>query len=226
MRDPASQIDVRRLGPIEGRSELCRAFDALGPGEALILETGDPRPLLEGLQANRALQFDWNVLEAGPERFRINVRRRVVAGPRTVAELLGEDHRRLDGIVTDVKRRLAEGDFGEARAEFATFVCGLQRHIEAEEEVLFPALESAIGVTDGPTAVMRSEHLEIRRLMELAATALEDENASASAGAIGALTGILLAHNGKEERILYPMADRSAGDDRAREELVRRIQAV
>ena len=50
----------------------------------------------------------------------------------------------------------------------AEFTCGLSRHINVEEGVLFPTFEQMTGMTTGPTTVMRSEHVEIRRLMERA----------------------------------------------------------
>jgi hypothetical protein len=41
---------------------------------------------------------------------------------------------------------------------------------------------------------------------------------------LAALTARIYAHNGKEERILYPAADRAIGDATL-EELVRRLQS-
>ena len=55
--------------------------------------------------------------------------------------LLGRDHRRLDSILADAKRCLVAGDLPRASARFAEFRDGLDRHIAAEEEILFPAFE-------------------------------------------------------------------------------------
>ncbi|MGH7673776.1 MAG: hemerythrin domain-containing protein, partial [Gemmatimonadales bacterium] len=90
----------------------------------------------------------------------------ITTAPEGLTQLLGLDHRRLDGILADAKRRLAAGDVARARVRFAEFRSGLERHIAMEEEIVFPAFEALSGAAGGgPTRVMRAEHAEIRRLM-------------------------------------------------------------
>ena len=145
----------------------------------------------------------------------------------TVSELLGEDHRRLDAVLGDAKRRLREGAAGAAAERFAAFRAGLERHIEVEERDLFPAFEERTGMRGaGPTEVMRAEHREIQRLLGEIAAALAREGSPDCTALFGALTGVLLAHNGKEEKILYPMSDRVLEDSPARAEILRRIRAL
>lgn len=142
----------------------------------------------------------------------------------TVTGLLQGDHERLDAIVGDVQRRASEGAFADARERFADFASGLRRHIEVEEQLLFPTFEAATGMKGrGPTAVMRVEHVEIRRLLDEVTAALEAADAAALRSSAAALTGLLGAHNEKEERVLYPMADQALGQ-RA-EELVGQMRA-
>ena len=83
----------------------------------------------------------------------------------TFTAVLGEDHRRLDGLLADAKRALRADEIERASALFSTFRDGLERHIVAEEEVLIPAFETLTGVAAGPTRVMRAEHAEIRALL-------------------------------------------------------------
>ncbi len=73
--------------------------------------------------------------------------------PSTVTEYLSTDHRRLDAIVQEVQDAAHTGAHADAAAAFARFAEGLDRHIRAEEEVLFPAFEEAVGAVGGPTAV-------------------------------------------------------------------------
>lgn len=221
------ELDVRTIPPPQRHPQIFGKFDALGPGEAFVLVNDhNPKPLLYQFQAERAGTFDWSVLEAGPQRFRVEIRRRSGGGARAVTEFLEADHRRLDAIVVGVRRHMAEGAFQRAGERFAEFVCGLNRHIDIEEQILFPAFEKATGMAGGPTVVMRHEHVEIRRHMGEATAALRAGDASAAGEAIDALEGVLGEHNMKEEQILYPMADKSAGDDRARDDLVKRMQAM
>lgn len=222
----AVELDVRTLPPPKRHPEIFRTFDALKPGEAFVLVNDhDPKPLLYQFQAERPGAFEWSVLEAGPERFRIEIRRRSAAGSRTVSDYLGTDHRRLDSIMGDVEALVRSRSFTEAARRFAEFSCGLTRHIEIEEQILFPSFEQMTGFTQGPTPVMRAEHVEIRELMERVATAIRAEDAVAFTRAAGALKQLLGEHNLKEEHVLYPTTDQAAGGDRERDELVRRMQA-
>lgn len=129
---------------------------------------------------------------------------------RTVTELFGRDHRRLDGLLADTKRSLAAGELERAATLFSQFREGLERHIVAEEEVLFPVFEELTGIAGGPTTVMRSEHAEIRRYLAEVADRLQDRADQDRTTPLAALTALLYAHNGKEEKILYPMTDRAA----------------
>lgn len=148
------------------------------------------------------------------------------AGPRTVSEFLGGDHRRLDAILLQTAELALRGSNSEALARFAEFASGLSRHITMEETVLFPAFEEKTGMAEGPTAVMRREHAEIRRLLSTIAAAISAGDGAAFDSEKGRLLEVLGAHNQKEEGILYPMSDRLAGGERERDELVRRMQAV
>ena len=145
----------------------------------------------------------------------------------SVSELLGSDHRRLDAILAEVKRALAAGDLAGAAARFSAFREGLERHIVAEEQVLFPAFESATGLSGGgPTQVMRAEHAELRRLLDELAASLPRAGDDERTSLLGVLTGLIRAHNGKEERILYPMTDQALRDAPEREEVLQRLREL
>lgn len=220
------ELDVRSVPPPRRHAEIFALFDRLAANEAFILVNDHyPRPLLGQLQAMRPGCFEWNVLQAGPALFRVEIRRRAQEGPREVTEYLEADHARLDELIDEVGKLAQVGSFEEASARFAELICGLVRHIDVEEQLLFPELEERTGMTNrGPTFVMRQEHVEIRRLMKEVTTALEAPDGELAARSLAALIEILGAHNIKEERMLYPMADRALGNEQARDELVRRMQ--
>lgn len=221
------ELDVRTIPPPRRHPEIFGVFDALKPDEAFVLVNDhDPKPLLYQFQVERPGRFEWSVLEAGPTRFRIEIRRRAAEGARSVTEYLEGDHKRLDAIVPEVQRLLSARSFPEASERFAEFTCGLGRHIDVEEQVLFPTFEQMTGMAGGgPTFVMRGEHVEIRRLMSEMTSALAAADATKADESLRGLTETLAAHNMKEERMLYPMIDQAAGNDRARDDLVKRLQA-
>ncbi len=141
----------------------------------------------------------------------------------TLTECLETDHRRLDGVVVECKRLATSGEYAAAAEQFASFARGLSRHIDAEEEVLFPALQEHAPQAGGPLHVMRREHEKLREMLGTVEEALRASRPIWRSG-VGALEDLLAQHNLKEERILYPMANEAtsefAGLDALRASLV------
>lgn len=232
-------LDLRTLPPAMRHGLVFQRFDALKTGEALVIVNDhDPMPLLQQFRFVRPGESAYDYLEQGPETWRVRIARKAAGRqpgepepaapaqePRSVTEYLEADHRRLDGILSDVERLAATGAYRDAAARFAAFSSGLDRHIDVEEQILFPVFESATGMTSGPTQVMRAEHVEIRDWMRVATESLAWEDAERLAEAIGGLTQTLSAHNMKEEHMLYPMTDRAMHGDEQRRALVSRLRA-
>ncbi|MEW6775076.1 MAG: DUF2249 domain-containing protein [Bdellovibrionota bacterium] len=228
MNASLQELDVRPLPPAQRHPLIFRTFDALPPGKGLVLiNDHDPKPLLYQFQFERPHGFEWSVLEAGPNDFRVEIRRRAAEGPRNVTEYLSNDHRRLDAIAETVEGFVSKDDFSEAGRRFGEFSCGLNRHIDMEECILFPVFERATGlVSGGPTVVMRAEHVQIRRAMEAIQAAIAAKSKKDFAAGMGQLRDALVPHNMKEEQILYPSTDRACGGDHERDQLVKRMQAI
>ena len=226
MTERPRELDVRRMTAPRRHPEILRIFDSLAPGDAFVVVIDhEPKPLLYQFQMERPGRFEWSVLEAGPERFRVEIRRRGSDGPRNVTEFLERDHRRLCSIFPDVARLLAAGSFQESAHRFAEGACGLNWHIDAEERVLFPAFDEATGNTNGATVAMRAEHLEIRRLMAATRAALGLPDADKSSEALRQLVGAVSAHSAEEVQVLYPLTDHAIGGERERDDIVRYMQA-
>lgn len=142
----------------------------------------------------------------------------------TVTGYLQSDHVRLDTLIDEVRTSLGARAFARARGLLLEVTRGLSRHIDAEEQILFPAFERATRMTGGPTAVMRREHVDIRRLLDAVLVTLEAEAEAPANAAIDELVEVLGAHNRKEEHVLYPMTDRAL-PPKALEELLDRLRA-
>lgn len=146
----------------------------------------------------------------------------------SVREYLSSDHRRLDGLMESCRDLVEKGEMEGAGRAFAEFRSGLMRHIKIEEGLVFPVFESATGLTrsSGPTAVMRQEHEEIIRLLGLIVELFDSASPTPAefSSLRSALVGLLRQHNDKEERILYPMTDRTASPDVLRD-LIEKMKA-
>ena len=70
-------VDIRVLGAcVERKAHVLSFFDALAPGESLVVVNDHlPNGLRRHFDELRAGSFTWSVLEAGPEVYRVEIRR-------------------------------------------------------------------------------------------------------------------------------------------------------
>ena len=141
-----------------------------------------------------------------------------------IREFMIGDHRRCDELFAQTEQAATRGDLDETAAQFKQFQDGMERHFGMEEGSLFPRIETITGHSQGPTAVMRSEHEQMRSLMMEMAFALENQDTEEFLDGCETLLILMQQHNIKEENILYPMADELLAADA--QELVEQMQTV
>ena len=125
-----------------------------------------------------------------------------------LAAFFEQDHRDCDARWVDVEELLDTQDVDAARPAWRKFDAGLRRHIAMEEEVMFPALESAASMGGGgPTAVMRIEHKQMIGLLDQIEAAIESGDAEQALDIGDTLLMLIQQHTIKEEGTLYPMAE-------------------
>ena len=129
-----------------------------------------------------------------------------------IAELMGDDHRACDLEFADTEQAAQRGDWAQAARALKLFRDAMERHLTAEETVLFPAFEAATGMTMGPTRVMRMEHIQMRSLLDDLRAAVESGDAASFRGQAETLLILMQQHNLKEENMLYPMCDQHLSD--------------
>ena len=122
-------------------------------------------------------------------------------------ELLSRHHHHCDDLFAKAEKAADEKDWETCLELAQRFVSALDSHFRSEEEDLFPAFESATGMSAGPTAVMRSEHAQMRSLVAALITAARERNSEDYFGTSETLLVFMEQHNRKEEGILYPMCD-------------------
>ncbi|OLS27945.1 MAG: Iron-sulfur cluster repair protein YtfE [Candidatus Heimdallarchaeota archaeon LC_2] len=133
-----------------------------------------------------------------------------------VMEFMSHDHDSLDEIFTQFKFQKNE-DLEKAKTLFTEFRAGLEKHIVWEEEILFPIFEKAQNMhTEGPTAVMREEHVMIKAILDQIQTEINNGNNKVNHLEEN-LFKVLKPHNDKEESILYPWIDKSIPNEALKE---------
>ena len=130
-----------------------------------------------------------------------------------VSKILPDHHKHCDELFASAEDAVQAGDWTTATAAVAHFDAQMRAHFVAEEEVLFPAFESATGMSGGPTQMMRYEHEQMRALLGQLTTTCAARDAEGYGGVAETLLTLLQQHNMKEENILYPMCDQALGGE-------------
>ena len=125
-----------------------------------------------------------------------------------LAAFFEQDHRDCDARWADVEELLDTHDVETARLAWKKFDTGMRRHIDMEDEVIFPAFEAAARMDGGgPTAVMRMEHKQMIGLLDQIEAAMGSDDAEQAMDLGDTLLMLVQQHNIKEEGMLYPMAE-------------------
>ena len=132
-----------------------------------------------------------------------------------ISPYMQQSHRDCDALFVNAEASASEGNWADAATHFASFNNVLERHLNMEEQVLFPAFETETGQTGGPTAVMRMEHEQIRGLITELKTCLDSQDQQRFLGLTDSLMLLIQQHNMKEEQMLYPMTDQVLSDSTA-----------
>lgn len=83
-------VDVRTIAPRERHPLIFSTFESLAAGDAMeLVNDHEPRPLFHHFAAERPGEFDWTVLEAGPETWRVAIERRAAAPAKTGGDCCG-----------------------------------------------------------------------------------------------------------------------------------------
>jgi hemerythrin-like domain-containing protein len=134
--------------------------------------------------------------------------------PRTLTEWMAHDHAELDRRLDDVSRMVDDGELERADHHFADVFEHAQHHMELEERVLFPRFERLTGIDqDGPTALLRWEHREMRNALGDMRQALAQGRAVEFHRARGAYEWLDSQHRVTEHRLMFPLIDQVLGED-------------
>lgn len=126
----------------------------------------------------------------------------------TISRHLGTDHKRCDDFFAQAETAVAATLWTNAELAMSAFCEALEQHFAMEEQVLFPEFEEVVGSREGPTAVMRMEHRQMREILSMLNECLGKRDADGFLGYSETLNTLMQQHNMKEEGILYPMSDR------------------
>lgn len=124
-----------------------------------------------------------------------------------------KQHRQCDEMFANAEAAVVAGNWQQAEQDFSAFATSMELHLVNEEEILFPAFENRTGMREGPTMVMRDEHVHIRGLIAEMKNDIEQKDADHYLGISETMLILMQQHNTKEEQMLYGMCDNALGHD-------------
>lgn len=206
-------VDLRIPSGLPAHSAAANQLKNLGPGEVyeLIIDV-EPTSLMHACQEEVKDALRWEVVAFGPPVWRLRVCREREALAADVANILDQDHERLDGLLESALHCLENDDLDGAFEQLRRFASGLRRHIHAEVDVLRPML--ATEAADAPHIVhhMETEHAELLdRLMSVERWIEHREVASANAYQLRELRQVLGRHETEERHRMNPIWARVLG---------------
>jgi len=130
----------------------------------------------------------------------------------TITETLTADHKACDELLAAAEESLFATDWETGTPLYQQFRERLERHLAAEENVLFPEFEQTTGQRGGPTQMMRLEHSQMRQLLIEMDQAVSEQDDANWLGLSETLMMLIQQHNMKEQQMLYPMTDQVLAD--------------
>ena len=127
----------------------------------------------------------------------------------SIIDYMTKKHRDCDDAFAAAEQAVSTDDWGQANDHWRAFADELERHLQMEEQVLFPKLEETNPSSGGPTNMMRMEHQQMRSLVHQINEALSEQLDENFFGLSETLMVLMQQHNMKEEQVLYPMADQT-----------------
>ncbi|NQY52984.1 MAG: hemerythrin domain-containing protein [Campylobacteraceae bacterium] len=131
----------------------------------------------------------------------------------TISTYLTKDHRDCDEVFASLENAVADNNWDLTNTLFIDFHTDLNHHFSMEETIMFPAFEEKTGMTQGPTAMMRMEHDQMRSVLGQMKEDVDSKNKDHFFGLSESLMMLMQQHNMKEEQMLYAMADAHLGAD-------------
>ena len=220
-------VDLTTQPRSQVQSAAFWAVKSLRRGEKVVLITAqEPTLLMHSLDLQLRHNLAWPIVEADG-RWRVEVSHRADAGPRDALDMLGLDHKRLDGVFVRALQLLNRDDAAGAAPPLREFAAALRRHIAVEDGLLASFLDAPAADAD-PLAVMLREHKEILQQLSVVEDSLGFPEAAELGALCAILSGTLAKHEHREESNLFPRwrgqwARKSAVE---REEVMSRVASL
>lgn len=126
----------------------------------------------------------------------------------SIGAVLARDHETCDQLFAQGCADVRLNDWDAATSSIAALAAELERHLRAEEDVVFDAFDAALNTPAQPTLALRAEHRRIQAMLKRRGESLIERDPSTYFKHAASLRILLQQHHEKEERAFYPTAER------------------
>lgn len=220
--DATLRLDLTHMWYVSARNCALEAYEPLPPIGTIELVSDRPLTLLfTEFQRIYRHGFYWWPLENGPDIWRVMLAKPAVWTKESTGSFLDADQRRLSTLWRDLLKNVELCRFDRIRRRAAEFSLGLRRRIRLEEGILFPAFEerTRLAPDASPTALMRLEHRQIEKVLELIDNLTEAHDCVSALQALDMdiePDPLFISHDSKEEMILGPVMYRTFSAEESR----------
>ena len=214
-------LDVTGLSTEEQAGKIVSEVNELQEGEQIdIKSNGDFNEIVGGLVNSLWGKVDWfpflNEEGSWSGSFTKNA-----SAPTNVFGAMESHHKYCDRLYVKGENEISSGAEEAGKTYLRAFLYNMELHFQREESILFPAFEERTGMTQGPTQVMRSEHEQIRGVLNEMKKSYDASDYQKIFDRAETLLILIQQHNSKEETMLYPMCDQHLPD--IAEELTKKL---
>lgn len=140
----------------------------------------------------------------------------------TINEFMTADHRECDEQFAELENIVDQGNFDGAKTMFADFQSHMLKHLDMEEQVIFPQYQNCEGGHCDPTPVMINEHNQMRATFTQMSDAINENDKEKFLGQSETLLFTMQQHNMKEEQMMYNLADQALDS----EDIINKMKAL
>ncbi len=205
-------LDVTELSKEEQAEKIGTEVNGLQEGEKIeVISNGDFNEIIGGLVNNLWGKVEWLPI-LNEEGTWSGLFIKNSAAPATILGIMEAHHKYCDNLYVKGENEISSGDEEAGKRHLRAFLYIMELHFHREETILFPAFEERIGMTDGPTQVMRMEHEQIRGVLGEMKKSYDGSDYQKIFDQAETLLILIQQHNSKEENMLYPICDQHLSD--------------
>jgi len=142
----------------------------------------------------------------------------------TIGDFSDRDHRDCDDLLPSAEAAMGQNNRDRARSLLGRFQAAMAPDLAMEETMPFPAFEARSGMQSWPTEAMRTEHDQMRGLLQKMAVAVTQADQDRYLGLSETLNMLMQQHKLKEENLLYLISEQVLGAER--DSVIRAMEAV